>query len=224
MAIVGLRRLLPARLRAFFQDGVTPVIGDKDSERQAASAWISELGELEATLRRSEFERLKFFLSKREDGIRVVCGRTDSRFQRRAVFVASANRDKVLADTTGNRGFAVLSVTTTNLGWSNEEADQLWAEAWHRYCGGEQRWPTEDEKIALRRAAERWGTTSAIGERLVAKYDRERGMAGVRTVERSSMVQIIDKWTPIYASGGKKTALPLPPECDGAPPDAAGLP
>lgn len=264
----GLRRLLPPWLRAYFQDGVTLVIGDKDSERQAVSAWISELGELEATFRRSEFERLKAFLSKREDRIRVAYGRTDSRFQRRTVFVASANSDKVLTDTTGNRRFAVLSVTTMNIGWSDQEIDQLWAEAWHRYCGGEQWWPTEDEKIALRGAAERFETASAVEERLVAKYDWERGMSGVRTVERLSVVQILDqlrpgtggrdytqaevsnaretirrlwrrhgaklkkgvlcarvrdKWTPIYASGGKKTGFLLPPERDGGPLDAAGL-
>lgn len=264
----GLRRLLPARLRAYFQDGVTLVIGDKDSERQAVSAWISELGELEATFRRSEFERLKAFLSKREDRIRVAYGRTDSRFQRRTVFVASANSDKVLTDTTGNRRFAVLSVTTMNIGWSDEEIDQLWAEAWHRYCGGEQWWPTEVEKIALRGAAERFETASAVEERLVAKYDWERGMSGVRTVERLSVVEILDllrpatggrdytqmemsnaretirrlwrrhgaklkdgvlsvrvrdKWTPIYAAGGKRAGFLLPPERDRGPLDAAGL-
>lgn len=264
----GLRRLLPAPLRAYFQDGVTLVIGDKDSERQAVSAWVSELGELEATFRRSEFERLKAFLSRREDRIRVAYGRTDSRFQRRTVFVASANSDKVLTDTTGNRRFAVLSVTTMNIGWSDEEIDQLWAEAWHRYCVGEQWWPTEDEKIALRGAAERFETASAIEERLVARYDWERGMAGVRSVERLSVVQILDllrpatgardytqvemsnaretirrlwrrhgaklkdgvlcvrvrdKWTPIYASGGKRSGFLLPPERDGGSLDAAGL-
>lgn len=264
----GLRRLLPAPLRVYFQHGVTLVIGDKDSERQAVSAWISELGELEATFRRSEFERLKAFLSKREDRIRVAYGRTDSRFQRRTVFVASANSDKVLTDSTGNRRFAVLSVTTMSIGWSGEEIGQLWGEAWHRYCGGEQWWPIEDEKIALRGAAERFETASAVEERLVAKYDWERGMTGVRTVERLSVarildllrpatgardytqvemsnareairrlwrrhgatlqdgvlcVRVLDNWTPIYASGGKKTGFLLPPERDGGPLDAVGL-
>src|SRR5690606_29863706 len=103
----GLRRLLPVPLRGYFQDGVTLVVGDRDSERQAISSWVTELGEFEGTLRRSDVERLKAFLSKREDRMRVAYGRTDSRFQRRTVFVASANGEKVLTDLTGSRRFAV---------------------------------------------------------------------------------------------------------------------
>lgn len=192
----GLRKLLPAQLRGYLQDGVTLAIGDKDSERQAVSAWISELGELEATFRRSDTERLKAFLSKREDRMRVAYGRADSRFQRRTVFVASANGEKVLTDLTGSRRFAVLSVTTMNLGWSDDEIEQVWAEAWHRYVLGEQWWPTREEEVVLRGAAQRFESSSSIEERLYEKYDWERGMKGVRTVERVSMTKILDLLRP----------------------------
>jgi len=197
----GLRGLLPAPLRQYMQDGLTLVNGDRDSERQAISSWLTELGELEATLRRSELERLKAFMSRREDRLRVAYGRTDSRFQRRTVFVASANSAAILTDLTGSRRFAVLSVSNMALDWSDEEIDQLWAEAFFRYYSGEQWWPTAEEEIALRGAAQRFETTSDIEERLLERYDWERGTRGVRTVQRLPVSKILDLLRPGSMSG-----------------------
>lgn len=197
----GLRGLLPAPLRRYMQDGLTLVNGDRDSERQAISGWVTELGEFEATLRRSELERLKAFMSKREDRLRVAYGRTDSRFQRRTVFVATANSDKILTDLTGSRRFAVLSVSSMALDWSDEEIDQLWAEAYFRYYSGEQWWPTAEEEIALRGAAQRFETTSDIEERLLERYDWERGTRGVRSARRVPVSKILDLLRPGSMSG-----------------------
>ena len=47
-----------------------------------------------------------------------------------------------LADETGNRRFWPLTVSRVDVSWSDEEIDQLWAEAWSRYVGGEQWWPS----------------------------------------------------------------------------------
>jgi len=188
----GLRRLLPPALRGYFQDGVTLVIGDRDSERQAISSWVSELGELEATFRRSDVAQLKSFLSRQEDRLRVAYGRTDSRFQRRTVFVGTVNSEKVLADLTGNRRYGALSITTMDIGWRDAEVEQLWAEAWHRYCGGEQWWPTDEEAVVLRGAAEQFESVSSLEERLLARYDWERGTEGMRKVQRLSVTAILD--------------------------------
>lgn len=197
----GLRGLLPAPLRRYMQDGLTLVNGDRDSERQAISSWVTELGEFEATLRRSELERLKAFMSKREDRLRVAYGRSDSRFQRRTVFVATANSDKILTDLTGSRRFAVLSVSNMSVGWSDEEIDQLWAEAFFRYYGGEQWWPTDEESAALRGAAQRFETTSDIEERLLERYDWERGTRGLRSAQRVPVSKILDLLRPGSMSG-----------------------
>lgn len=56
-------------MRGYMQDGLQLAVGDRDSERQAISSWVTELGEFEASVRRSDVERLEAFLSK----LRIGC-------------------------------------------------------------------------------------------------------------------------------------------------------
>lgn len=255
----GMRMLLPRALREYFQDGITLVIGDRDSERRAVACWIGELGELEATFRRSDVAQLKSFMSRREDALRVAYGRSDSKFQRRTTFVGSVNSERVLADLTGNRRYAALSITSMAIGWSDDEIEQLWAEAWHRYCQGEQWWPTEAEAEIFKGAVEDFESESEIEERLLARYDWEHAMhlrvakrlpvtdlldairgsgrggpysravmdemretmrrlwrkRGAKLKNGDLCVQVLDRWVPVYAKGGKNYGMLLPPDRTG---------
>ena len=101
--------------------------------------WIAELGELEATLKNSDVAHKKALLAQSEDQIRALHACNASRYGRRTVFEWTVNDERVLVDETGNRRHLPISVGDVTINWSNEERDQLWAEAWSRDTVGE-RW------------------------------------------------------------------------------------
>ena len=77
---------------------------DKDTIIRATSAWITEIGELETTLK-SDIERLKAFITADFDRYRVPYGRADSTHTRHTAFIATCNSDRFLIDETGSRRF-----------------------------------------------------------------------------------------------------------------------
>src|SRR5690606_18813858 len=135
---------------------------NKDSIKAVISAWCCELGELDGTFRKSDVAALKAFLSQERDEIRLPYAPTASVFRRRTVFVGTVNDATFLADTTGNRRFWPLTVTRVDVGWDDEEVDQLWAEAWGRYLTGEKWWPTPQEEELLAANAERYRSKSLL--------------------------------------------------------------
>lgn len=106
-----LSRLLPDGM---VFDGCGLDLKDKDSIIGAVSYAITELGELDATFKKSDISSLKAFLSKKKDDIRLPYARTKSPFPRRNVFVASVNDVQFLSDTTGNRRFWTIHVEAIN--------------------------------------------------------------------------------------------------------------
>jgi predicted P-loop ATPase len=70
---------------------------------------------------------------------------------RQCVFVGTTNQDEFLGDPTGARRFWPVRVGDINVTALEQEADQLWAEADHRYRAGESWWldPTLDQARAL---------------------------------------------------------------------------
>ena len=86
----------------FFNEGIGLDPNDKDSLKRAISFWITELGELEGTFKRSDMSALKNFLTRSTDVLRMPWGRRMSEFQRRTVFGATVNQREILMDDTGN--------------------------------------------------------------------------------------------------------------------------
>lgn len=139
--------------KQWFSDSLTTVQG-KEAYEQLQGAWIIEMGELAAT-RRAETEAIKHFLTKREDIYRVAYGRQVSVFPRQCVFFGSTNDDTFLRDRTGNRRFWPVAVggrPPARSIWADltdDEIDQLWAEAVQLYKEGEQLYlPRELEQEA----------------------------------------------------------------------------
>ena len=167
----GLRKLIPRALWCYFKEGLVLNPKDKDSIKEAMSAWFVELGELEATFKKSDIATLKAFISRELDEIRLPYAPKHSRFHRRSVFSGTVNDTSFLADETGNRRFWPLTVSRLDVNWSDEEIDQLWAEAWARYIGGEQWWPSRDEEKLLAVNAERYRFKSAVEEAIENEFD-----------------------------------------------------
>ena len=133
----------------WFSDTFTTVQG-KESFEQLQGAWIIEMAELSG-LKKAEVETIKHFISKREDQFRPAYGRTVEIYKRQCVFFGTTNKDDFLRDPTGNRRFLPIDVRPEFVKKSviddltDEEVDQIWAEAYKLYEAGEPLYMTGDE-------------------------------------------------------------------------------
>lgn len=101
------KTLLTLRLAVqpkFVKTGIHLNFNDKDSLIRATSAWITELGELESTLR-TDIESLKALITESVDRYRVPYGYADRELPRRTSFLGTCNSEQFLIDQTGSRRF-----------------------------------------------------------------------------------------------------------------------
>ena len=114
---------------------------DKTGAEKLQGYWILELSELTG-MRKVEVEAVKGFIARQEDIYRAAYGRNTERRLRQCVIVGSTNDDTgFLRDVTGNRRFWPVKVTgrSERHPWqlSQDEVDQIWAEAKSFYDTGE---------------------------------------------------------------------------------------
>lgn len=129
------KRLVPREL-GVVQDGMMLRPDDRDSVKQVVSHWLVELGELDATFRKSDIAQLKAFLTRDKDILRRAYARKESEFARRTVFFASVNPREFLHDQTGNRRFWTIECAGIEYD-HGVDMQQLWAEVLTLYRSGE---------------------------------------------------------------------------------------
>ncbi len=137
----------------WFSDTFTTVQG-KEAFEQIQGAWLIEIAELSG-LKKAEVEVIKHYISKREDSFRPAYGRVVETYKRQCVFFGTTNDKDFLRDPTGNRRFMPVDVrkefvkkdVTSYL--TDDEVDQIWAEAYYLYKNGETLYlEGEEEKLA----------------------------------------------------------------------------
>lgn len=110
----------------------------KEAVESIQGVWIMELGEL-AAFKKAEVDRIKHFISKKEDSFRPAYGRNLVTYKRQCIFIGTTNNTDFLRDPTGNRRFwpvPVMEVTPSKniyTEFSDYEIDQVWAEAVELY-------------------------------------------------------------------------------------------
>lgn len=120
------KNLAPESLNVL-KDGAILHPDNKDSVFQVVTKWLVELGELDATFRKSDIAQLKAFLTKDQDVIRRAYAKKESHYARRTVFFASVNEKCFLNDPTGNRRF--WTIECDHIAWEHGiDMQQLWAE------------------------------------------------------------------------------------------------
>jgi predicted P-loop ATPase len=139
----GKSTLLDVMGGEWFSDSVSTMDGTKEGMAQLRRAWIIELSEL-TSLKRSEVEQVKAFLSKRTDIYRPAYGKRMGEFPRQCVFCGTTNEDKFLKGDTGNRRFWPIAINKSLRKYDGKigekiraDRNQLWAEAYHYYKEGE---------------------------------------------------------------------------------------
>ena len=134
------KRLAPEALDLVLT-GHTLDVRSKDSCLIVLKYWIVELGEIDATFKKSDVSALKSFTTQSVDNIRRPYAMTESTYGRRTVFGATVNDEWFLADPTGNRRFWTIPAVGFNLELFNSGLDmqQVWAEVLELWKSGE-RW------------------------------------------------------------------------------------
>lgn len=141
--------------REWFTEGLTLDPKNKDSVALAISHWVSELGELEGTFKRSDVSSLKAFLTKESDVIRMPYDRREEMYPRRSVFCASVNDHLFLTDDTGSSRFWVVPINFIHLSrLETFNAKQLWLQVREWYKIGEKWWMTQEEDEELQKTNE----------------------------------------------------------------------
>ena len=140
-------------MNKYFKAGAKLNPSDKDTIIQSNGYGIVELGEIDATFRKSDIAELKAFLSNTYDQVRLPYDRTASKYKRRTSFCASVNETSFLVDMTGNRRFLILPLLAINF-IKVEEIDffQLWGQIAIMYKNGTKWWLDRDnidDKVIL---------------------------------------------------------------------------
>ena len=135
----------------WFSDTFSTVQG-KESYEQLQGAWIIEIAELSA-FKKSETEGIKQFITKCTDSFRPAYARTVETYSRQCVFFGTTNDSDFLKDPTGNRRFNPIDVhheratKSVPIDLTQDEVDQIWAEAYELYKQGEKLY-FDDESIS----------------------------------------------------------------------------
>lgn len=127
--------------KGFLSDSLTMLdMRDKTGSEKLQGYWALEVAEM-AGMRKADIECVKSFISRQEDIYRPAYGRVVEKHPRRCVIVGSTNSiTGFLRDISGNRRFWPVKCSGGKLKpWNltDEELDQIWAEAMAAYNNGE---------------------------------------------------------------------------------------
>lgn len=129
--------------------------------------WIIEISELEA-LNKVDSNRVKQIMAQEIDRFRAAYGRHVQDCPRRCIFFGTTNNSEFLRDFTGNRRFWPIDTgehepTKSVFNDLDNEVDQLWAEAVHRFTAG--------ETLTLPKELDEFAQTVQEEHRIVSAYE-----------------------------------------------------
>jgi putative DNA primase/helicase len=183
------KSLVPDHL-GVVQDGMMLRPDDRDSVKQVCSFWLVELGELDATFRKSDIAALKSFITRKNDVLRRAYARRDSQFARRTVFFGSVNPKQFLHDTTGNRRY--WTIACKHIDHSHEiDMQQVWAQVLTLYKAGETHFLQPEEMAALNDHNESFMTADPIEERILSRLDWQAPEIAWRWVTTTEVMELI---------------------------------
>ena len=132
----------------WFTDSIK-AMDDKIVMETMQGKFIAEFGEL-AGMRKTEVEFIKHFLTKQEFNARLAYARRTTCNPVQWLYAGTTNSEEFLKDRTGNRRFWPIDVFKGKKNIFTElekERDQIWAEAYKLYKGGESVYLTNDENL-----------------------------------------------------------------------------
>lgn len=160
------KSLVPAEL-GLLKDGLLLRPDDKDSVKQAVSYWLVELGELDATFRKSDIAALKSFITNDTDVLRRPYAERESQFARRTVFFGSVNPREFLHDPTGNRRYWTIECEAIDHS-HDIDMQQCWAQVLTMWQAGDGYYLTAEEMDQLNSHNDGFAQLDPIEERILS--------------------------------------------------------
>lgn len=165
------RKLLPIELSDYVATGRTINPDQKDTLFPVLSRWIVELGEVGSTMRKSDSDKLKAFLTDDKDILRKPYEAHERETPRRTVFLASTNEDRFLHDDTGSRRYWVLDITGPIDNKNDIDRQQLFAQALAMHEAGEPHWIDNDEQAELELSNDEYREICPVADALSTNMD-----------------------------------------------------
>lgn len=161
-----IERLTPPR-SGWVEDAVTLDPHNKDSVLLAVGHWIVELGEIDATFKKSDVAALKGFATKKVDTLRLPYAKVADEYERRTAFTGTVNDTTFLAESGESRRWWVLGVESID---STVEIDiqQLWAQVYTLYMQCVPFWLTSEEREIVYRSNKQYEQIDPLTEKLQA--------------------------------------------------------
>lgn len=181
-----LKSLAPESLNVV-KDGLSLNPDNKDSVKKVISFWLVELGEVNGTLKKSDQESLKAFLTKDSDEIRLPYARAESEFGRRTAFFGSVNPKTFLQDETGSRRWWVVECESVDY-QHTFDMQQVWSEVQEAYNSGMQWHLTKEEDSALNTSNEDFQVIDPIEERILSRLEWETDPSRWRWVTTTELL------------------------------------
>ena len=187
--------------------GVTVDPSSKDDVVRATRTWLTELGEIDSTVRKADVGHLKAFLTNDVDTYRRPYAEHTEDFIRQTAFGASVNPEAFLRDTTGNRRFWVLPVERCKAFADDEEGlphidmQQFWAEMGELAQKGERHYLADFYANMQSGAAEEHRQRDPLEDEVLNAFvvDPSMPLAGWLTTEEVYRTlqpeRPMDKWT-----------------------------
>ena len=133
-----------------FVEGAVIDMRVKDTTILATKAWITELGELDNTIKKEQ-SSLKAFITLPEDKVRFPYARVDTISRRRTSFCGTVNPSDYLKDETGSRRFWTVPIETIDkkrlFSIPQKWIDQLWYQTYHMYLNNPNGFRLTDEEM-----------------------------------------------------------------------------
>lgn len=134
----------------WFVEGAVIDMRDKDTLINSLGGWITELGELDSTIKKEQMS-LKAFVTRPEDRIRAPYARTPTRAARRTSFCGTVNPEDYLRDETGSRRFWTIHVENIDkralFSMPRGFVDQVWYQTYRMYQLNPNGFRLTDEEI-----------------------------------------------------------------------------
>jgi len=136
----------------------------RDSKHEVLQAAITELGELDATFRKSDISALKAFITEVLDEYRLPYAAVWLKRPRCTSFCGSVNEPRFLNDPTGSGRFLGVEVTGRLQVDHAIDMQQFWAQMYTYWEAGEQYWLTDDEERLRDEHAEDFQALDPVAE------------------------------------------------------------
>lgn len=167
----------------WFNNSLDSFNGD-EAYIKISGSWIVELAELSG-LSKSEIETVKAFISSQEDVYRPKYGRNPIHAPRKCIFFGTTNNYEFLVDETGERRWYPVEVNAKRrkydvfTDFTQENVDQVWAEAFYLYNHGAKSYITNPEIVK-----------TAI--QIQQQYKQDNGLKGM--IEEFLQIPIFQNW------------------------------